>query len=335
MVKLKKKKIIVITIASVIILGISLLAFILTKDLFFKDNNTPITKTDEQILEEKGIKLVSHENFLTEANNLLSKGYTSLEINNIYEYMSEKNIEEILKSDYVDLKDFFQISNFDFTKLDRYLAYKAIENIDIKDVVTRVNLNLDEPFYQTILKIDDPSSITALVNKSHALPNDYVPDDLVSIPSFPNLQIRDDAVDDLENLIAAAKLDNVYLIPYSTYRSYNYQERLYNGYLEDDPKEVVDTYSARPGHSEHQTGLALDIRSSSHWSNLTDSDYEWMLNNSYKYGFIVRYPKDNSSITGYKEEPWHIRYIGIEHATKVHELNITFDEYYDLYLKEY
>lgn len=335
MVKLKKKKIIVITIASVIILGIGLFAFILTKDLFFKDNNAPITKTDEQILEEKGIKLVSRENFLTEANNLLSKGYTSLEINNIYEYMSEKNIEEILKSDYVDLKDFFQISNFDFTKLDRYLAYKAIENIDIKDVVTRVNLNLDEPFYQTILEIDDPSSITALVNKSHALPSDYVPDDLVSIPSFPNLQIRDDAVDDLENLIAAAKLDNVYLIPYSTYRSYDYQERLYNGYLEDDPKEVVDTYSARPGHSEHQTGLALDIRSSSHWSNLTDSDYEWMLNNSYKYGFIVRYPKDNSSITGYKEEPWHIRYIGIEHATKVHELNITFDEYYDLYLKEY
>ena len=60
-----------------------------------------------------------------------------------------------------------------------------------------------------------------------------------------------------------------------------------------------------------------------------------MLNNSYKYGFIIRYPKDNSTITGYKEEPWHIRYIGIEHATKVHELGITYDEYYDLYLTEH
>ena len=332
---MKKKKLIVIIIAGIIILGIIFLAFNLTKDLFFKDKNPIVNKTDEQILEEKGVNFVSRENFLTEANTLLDKGYTADEINNIYEYMSENNIEEILNSDYVDLKDFYQISNFDFTKLDRYLAYQTLENIDMKDAVTRVNLNLDEPFYQTIEEIEDPSSITVLVNKSHALPSDYVPDDLVSIPSFPNLQIRDDAVDDFENLIAAAKLDNVYLIPYSTYRSYDYQERLYNGYLEDDPKDVVDTYSARPGHSEHQTGLALDIRSSSHWSNLTDSDYEWMLNNSYKYGFIVRYPKDNSTITGYKEEPWHIRYVGKDHATKIHELNITFDEYYDLYLTKY
>ena len=249
--------------------------------------------------------------------------------------MSDKNITKILASDYIDLSEFYQISNFDFDKIDRYLAYQTSQGIEMKQAVTEVNLNLDTDFYTNIETIEDPSSITVLVNKFHALPADYVPDDLISIPSFPNLQIKDDAAEDFEALLAAAKLDNVIIIPYSTYRSYDYQQGLYNKYLQTDSQEEVDTYSARPGHSEHQTGLALDVRSSSHWSNLTDSDYEWMLNNSYKYGFIIRYPKDNSRITGYQEEPWHLRYIGIEHATKVHELGITFDEYYDLYLTEH
>jgi len=189
------------------------------------------------------------------------------------------------------------------------------------------------PFYSEVEEIKDADNILVLVNKVYALPSNYEPQDLVAIPSFPSLKIRDDAVNDLEALLAAAKLDQIYLIPYSTYRSYSYQDELYQYYLKSDSREIVDTYSARPGHSEHQTGLALDVRSSSHWNNLTDVDYEWMKKNSYKYGFIIRYPKGNSEITGYKEEPWHIRYIGVEHATKVHELNITYDEYYDLYLQ--
>ena len=205
----------------------------------------------------------------------------------------------------------------------------------MKDIVTRVNLNLDEPFYQTVVTVDNPDDITVLVNKSHALPASYSPTDLVSIPSFSNLKLRKVAVDDFEKLLANAKLDNVYLVPYSTYRDYEYQDGLYQKYLKTDTQANVDTYSARPGHSEHQTGLAIDIRSSSHWYTLTDADYEWMKKNCYKYGFIIRYPKDNSTITGYKEEPWHLRYIGIEHATKVTELGITYDEYYDLYFKEY
>ncbi len=331
----KDKKVLIVLLAIFFILCVAGAALYLTKDLFFSSTPIEKEKTASEILEEQGIILVSKENFTNEANSLLEKGYTADEINNIYEYMSDKNITSILENDYVDLKDFYQISNFDFAKIDRYKAYQALEGIEMKDVVTRVNLNLDEPFYQTIETIENPSAVTVLVNKSHALPSDYVPDDLVSIPSFPSLKIKDDAVEDFENLLVAAKLDNVYIIPYSTYRSYDYQKNLYNGYLKDDPLEVVDTYSARPGHSEHQTGLALDVRSSTHWSNLTDADYEWMLNNSYKYGFIVRYPKDNSTITGYKEEPWHLRYIGVEHATKVHELEITYDEYYDLYLTEH
>lgn len=307
--------------------------------LYFKTNifsNNPPSSlpNDEEILLEKGVHLVSKESFVTDANILLEKGYSADEINQIYEYMSERNIKAILEHDYEDLSNFYQISNFDFFKLDRYKAYQMIENISFSDAVTRVNLKLDLPFYSEIEKASDVDSILVIVNKVYSLPSDYVPNDLVAIPSFPNLQIREVAKDDFEKLLAAATIDQVYLTPYSTYRSYDYQDGLYQKYLKEDPVEVVDTYSARPGHSEHQTGLAIDIKSNSHWYNLTESDYEWMKNNSFKYGFIIRYPKDNSFITGYKEEPWHIRYIGVEHATKLHELGITYDEYFDIYLKD-
>ncbi len=307
--------------------------------LYFKTNifsNNPPSSlpNDEEILLEKGVHLVSKESFVNDANTLLEKGYSADEINQIYEYMSEGNIKAILEHDYEDLSNFYQISNFDFLKLDRYKAYQMIENISFSDAVTRVNLKLDLPFYSEIEKASDVDSILVIVNKVYSLPSDYVPNDLVAIPSFPNLQIREVAKDDFEKLLAAATIDQVYLTPYSTYRSYDYQDGLYQKYLKEDPVEVVDTYSARPGHSEHQTGLAIDIKSNSHWYNLTESDYEWMKNNSFKYGFIIRYPKDNSFITGYKEEPWHIRYIGVEHATKLHELGITYDEYFDIYLKD-
>lgn len=332
---MNKKRRLLSILVLLIIVFLGVLSCIYYKTDFFIKDDILNEKSQSSILEEKGIKLVNKDSFVEEANILLEKGYSYEEINNIYEYMSDSNIEKILSNSYTDLSMFYQIPNFEFDKIERYKAYQLLENIDMKDAVTRVNIKLDLPFYSEITPIENPNDITVLVNKAASLPSDYVPSDLVSIPSFPNLSLREVAIVDFENLLAGAKLDNVFLVPYSTYRSYEYQDGLYNKYLKTDPLEVVDTYSARAGHSEHQTGLAIDIRSNSHWYTLTDDDYEWMKNNSYKYGFIIRYPKGNSEITGYKEEPWHIRYIGTQHATKVHDLNITYDEYYDLYLTKH
>ena len=330
--KLKTEWKIVIALLIILITILGLLFF--KTDIFKRKEETMPNKTPEQIISDKGIKLVSKENFVNEANTLLEKGYQASEINQIYEYMSSKNIAAILASDYTDLSEFYQIVNFDFNKINRYRAYQTLENIAMKDAVTRVNLNLDLPFYSTVTEITDPSSLAVTVSKYRHLPSTYVPEDLENIPGY-NLQLRKVAMDDYQKLIAASLLDGLSLIPYSTYRSYDYQVKLYNYYLQRDPQSVVDTYSARPGHSEHQTGLTIDIRSSSSFDNLTDSDYEWMLNNSYKYGFIIRYPKNSQNITGYVEEPWHIRYVGVDVATKIHEENISLDEYNDLYLTEY
>ena len=149
-----------------------------------------------------------------------------------------------------------------------------------------------------------------------------------------NYKLREEAASAFKKLTEAGIKDNVIFYPFSAYRSYNTQNGLYTNYKNRDGEKEADTYSARPGFSEHQLGLAVDVRSSNLTSNLTTEDYKWMLDNSYKYGFIIRYPKGKQHITQFIEEPWHIRYLGVELATKVHDSGLTYDEYYDLYIEK-
>lgn len=149
--KLKTEWKIVIALLIILITILGLLFF--KTDIFKRKEETMPNKTPEQIISDKGIKLVSKENFVNEANTLLEKGYQASEINQIYEYMSSKNIAAILASDYTDLSEFYQVVNFDFNKINRYRAYQTLENIAMKDAVTRVNLNLDLPFYSTVTEI--------------------------------------------------------------------------------------------------------------------------------------------------------------------------------------
>lgn len=157
-----------------------------------------------------------------------------------------------------------------------------------------------------------------IVNKTYSLPKDYNPG-----------KLNTDAYNAFEKMKEAASKDNIKLWIASGYRSYTTQDNLYNYYLKNDSKEKVDTYSARPGHSEHQTGYAMDL-------NIIDSSFEgtpeaiWIEKNCYKYGFIIRYPKGKEQITGYKYEPWHVRYLGEEIAKKVHDSTLTLEEYLNI-----
>ena len=118
----------------------------------------------------------------------------------------------------------------------------------------------------------------------------------------------------------------------SAYRSYSDQEDTYNYYLEKYGQNYVNNFVAVPGYSEHQTGLALDVAAKDSEIFEESSEYTWMLENSYKYGFILRYPYEKQEITGYKFEAWHFRYVGEEIAKYVKENNITYEEYYIMFL---
>lgn len=291
-------------------------------------------KFDSKYVDEYSkINLQEKENFEDSINTFLNKNYTPEEINNIFEYLNDTNQNKLKEMDHIDLKDYIKISNLEVDKIERYENYRIEKNTNIQDAVTKVNIGLDLEFYSEIETIKDPTSYTVLLNKYRGLPENYVPEDLTPLSINNNYKLRAKAAEAYEQLQSAALLDNVKFFPFSAYRTKEYQTELYTKYVARDGKNAADTYSARPRHSEHELGLAVDIRSDGLNDNLTEEHYKWMLNNAYKYGFIVRYAKGTTPITGYIEEPWHLRYLGIEVATDVHNKGITFDEYYDLYLK--
>jgi len=187
----------------------------------------------------------------------------------------------------------------------------------------------------------EPESITVLVNKQYKLPDNYKPNDLV-YPNVPFIfsekiekrMMRKTAAAALEDLFAGAKQDGIYLAGVSAYRSQSTQTTLFNNYVKRDGEEKARTYSAVPGHSEHQTGLAIDV-SGSDGKCAADSCFggtkeaKWLDKHAHEYGFIIRFPEGKQSITGYKYEPWHIRYVGKDIAASVYERDITLEEYYD------
>ncbi len=223
--------------------------------------------------------------------------------------------------------------------LDRYLAYlKANPTKSMEEVVRCVNANIDYEFYTNEVPSNLDDGYLLIVNKYNKLGSDYVPD-LVEMDDKYNHNkgyryMNPIAYEHFKEMVDAAALDNITLFNISAYRSYDTQNILYNNYVARDGKEAADTFSARAGYSEHQTGLASDINTSSSSAHFENSkEYAWLQENSYKYGFILRYPKDKEYITGYKYEPWHYRYVGEDVAKYIHETGITFEEYYAFFIK--
>ena len=187
-------------------------------------------------------------------------------------------------------------------------------------------------FYKNIKLIKNPDDFLVLVNKNNKLYSKYKPKDLEIINlkySNKDKYLRKEAKEAFEKLSDDASKLNLSIIAVSTFRSYSYQKNLYLDYVNKKGKEYADACSARPGHSEHQTGLALDVMGSNKDYNKFDEskEFNWMINNAYKYGFILRYPKGKEHITGFKYEPWHYRYVGKEAAKIIHDKNITLEEY--------
>lgn len=187
----------------------------------------------------------------------------------------------------------------------------------------------------------DSESLLLLANKSNPLSESYVPSDLTE-PNVPvagdRKYLRREAAEAIEKMFAGAKNDGVTLVLGSAYRSAQYQRTLYEGYVGKYGVARADAISARPGASEHQTGLAADMVQSN--GNANGYDYTqnfestpegiWLREHAHEYGFILRYPDGKHDITGYAYEPWHFRYVGVDYATKIYETdpNMTFEEYF-------
>ncbi|MDR1693120.1 MAG: M15 family metallopeptidase [Oscillospiraceae bacterium] len=204
-----------------------------------------------------------------------------------------------------------------------------------------VNVNADYGYYKGITQIQDPDGLLVFCNKNYQLPAGFAPENLRAISGY-ELLMTDEAATAFEDMRAAVKKDlGKQLIAISAYRSFSYQKALFARYARADGIEVADTYSARAGHSEHQTGLTIDLlhtwpkNGSLRNANFQDTEqYAWMLDHAHEYGFILRYPETEESVTGYRFEPWHWRYIGADDASKMHEEGIaTFEEYIGTYYR--
>ena len=245
------------------------------------------------------------------------------------EYFLPKNIDRYLK--------------LTVKKEDDFWHYKKPDTYDYPALVTKVNVMTDNDYYSESVPTDLSKGYAILANKYHYLPEDYNPDDLVKVDwkyrfggESNTIQIRSEVYEAFKRMWEAAYEEGHYLMVESGFRTYQYQKKIYDDYAKKRGVSYADSIAARPGYSEHQTGLALDIYSkscsvSSEFKNT--QVYAWLLANSYKYGFILRYPENKNKITGYSFESWHYRYVGEELSTKVHDSCLTFDEYYAFYIE--
>lgn len=191
----------------------------------------------------------------------------------------------------------------------------------------------------SIQVVSNPETIPVLVNKLNKLPDYYKPQDLI-YPDIPFIfkekiekrKMRAAAAAAIEKLFAGANQDGVKLLGVSAYRSHEVQASLFNHYVKSDGYEAAKTYSAVPGTSEHETGLAIDVTGGDGKCAAEEcfegtGEAVWLQNHAAEYGFIIRYPKGKDAITGYKYEPWHLRYVGRKIAVEIMQSGITLEEY--------
>ena len=213
----------------------------------------------------------------------------------------------------------------------RYEAFgRANPHLTDEEVCWMVGCDLDLTPYVDISPIPDPGTFLVNVNKFYYLPEDYQPADLVYIGKS---MMRTEAGEAMFAMIDAAASEGHTLWVQSGIRSYSIQEKLFNDYSARDGVEAAETYSARPGHSEHQTGLTADLNTITDAFGLSPEGI-WAAENCWRFGFIVRYTKENTDITLYKPEPWHMRYVGREAAGFIRdEQIIAYEEYWVKYVK--
>lgn len=259
-------------------------------------------------------------------NRLVEKGYTPEQLRNIFQNLYYYEMTPLLVFDYQVMES---------TYIDDCLSHRETNS--------PTHFELSGSYYTPYdqAKPADSTNMNMLVNKTYYLEPDYTPNDiaeLAQIYAAPDRYLQREAADALNQWGEAGRSVGVTFYATSAYRDYESQEKLYASYQVSYGQEETDRVSARAGFSEHQTGLTVDIAATNEDNVEEFKDtmaYTWTSTNSHDYGWILRYPEGKEQITGYEFESWHYRYLGSELATAVYESNLTYDEYYLLYLKEW
>ena len=280
--------------------------------------------------------LIKHINYTHSYEyKFLKLGYEKAQVEVILT-LKDKQLDKLLKHKYdKNITSFIKQKYFIFSNLDRYLKYqKENKSTKLKDIVSIVNVHADYEWYDedAIKDTDTKKGTMMLVNKFYHLKEDYVPENIVDTSktyAYDENSATEETISAFKKMYAKAKSEGLNLIITSSYRTYKDQDRIWNSYAIRESEEWADSYAARPGYSEHQTALALDIVTyKSTMDNFDETpEAKWLANNAYKYGFILRYPKGKEYITGFKYEPWHFRYVGVKIAKFIHDKKITLEEY--------
>lgn len=272
---------------------------------------------------------------------IIQIGYPTKEAKKLVKVLPEKKLKLILEENEYEEKYYKIVTEKYYIpkNLDKYLEYLEYHDISsYKDLIAIVNVKANLGWYNETIPSNIDDGYMVLVNKFYYLPKDYERIDLQKASlmySYDGNSAAKIVLEKFEEMREDVEKElGVRLMINSSYRSYKDQEEIYNSFKKVSLK-YADSYAARPGHSEHQTGLAIDITSLENKTVDTfkkSAEYEWLKNNCHRYGFILRYPEGKEHITGYSTESWHFRYVGEKVAKKIFEEQITLDEYYAYYI---
>ena len=278
------------------------------------------------------INYIDRGSFLKQVNALLDKKYSNSDIDIIEKINNDTMYEYLVENKIDDIAEYSKVEIFKPDRISRYVANKK-DTYD--ETVLYVNMDRDKEFF------DNPNviskySVDMIVNKHNKLEETFEPS-LVKLDKCVGSDdeehyLTKEAKEAYDKMCDAITNDGLHLGVTSSYRSYQDQVDTYNYYLYNNGQNYVDKYVAVPGYSEHQTGLALDVKSTVSSPFKTTNEFNWMMDNSYKYGFVLRYPEEKLDIMGYNYESWHYRYVGIEAAKVMHEKGLIYEEYYALYI---
>jgi len=255
----------------------------------------------------------------------------------------DKGVDDLTRDDVLWLQESLKIAGF-YTARDGGFGPKTQETLSQFQLSSGITET--DSYSETANRLqkhrDDKLALNfgsdlVLLNKKYYLPSSFIPSDLreVSVNKNKSIELPSHVADNVEAMFADAIADGVVIYLASGYRSYDYQEGIFSRRVANKGFEEAQTVVAIPGQSEHQTGLAIDVTSENMGFGLDqsfdqDPAYDWMIANSYKYGFILRYLKGREDDTGYIYEPWHYRYVGdVEMAKKIMESGMILEEYFE------